>query len=59
MLTEKIEEIKEALDLTTRDAEKAAAGNKAAGVRLRKDIKKAIDALNAVRKEVLVLREGE
>jgi len=26
---------------------------------LRKDIKKAIDALNAVRKEILVLREGE
>jgi hypothetical protein len=59
MLLEKLEEALRDLELTKRDAEKADAGNKSAGVRLRKDLKKVQDKLQELRKLVLTLREED
>lgn len=59
MLLERLEEIVKDLELAKRDAEKADAGNKSAGVRLRKDAKKAQDLLQELRKLVLTLREED
>lgn len=57
MLVEKLDEVIKELELAKRDAEKAGGGNKSAGVRLRKDAKKAVDGLQELRKLVLSLRE--
>lgn len=59
MLVEKLEEVIKELDLAKRDAEKADSGNKSAGVRLRKDAKKAMDHLQELRKLVLAMREED
>ena len=57
MLVEKLDEVIKELELAKRDAEKADGGNKSAGVRLRKDAKKAVDCLQELRNLVLTLRE--
>lgn len=59
MLVEKLDEAIKELELAKRDAEKADGGNKSAGVRLRKDVKKAVDNLQAIRKMVLAMREED
>lgn len=57
MLVEKLDKVIKELELAKRDAEKADSGNKSAGIRLRKDAKKALDGLQELRKLVISLRE--
>lgn len=57
MLLEKLEAAIKDLELAKRDAEKTEGGNKSAGIRLRKDVKKVMDSLNELRREVISLRE--
>lgn len=59
VISQKIKEIIELLQVTLRDAEKAEIGNESAGVRVRKDSLGAIKVLKELRQDILDIRKED